>query len=439
MSALRRLMPQSFEDEGSLPATSSLTPATAPATGDVFAFLDDDSADTAASDAAALSLAAAVDSFSAAEFASTFHSAKELTLKLLRELTSAQSAAAARSATAADDAAAAAASSGPARPPVRRARTQAQQSGARDNDDDSVSDSDLRPTSSSSSSSSARVGSGFTTGELDARADVLRCTQSNFDQQAERRRRFGHNPAAGGDASQNPRMARRNANARDNRHMSRVSTRRGMTDRSSALEERINRLRARSGYRRVVPRNPTWTLPGRALFSLVRVPIDVLARAVHIHPRERAECAFFRFVVSDEYIVKHQEYLDAVQTFDPNELVHFTRAHPDHPEGLLQLSHLSESMGEFAPAGELTQRALAVLESCFPADFSLTSGNCRILLLPNPHLGLDPETAAAHHTDPMWEYSASLGLTLFRALARHAQVRQTLLSSRLLSSIPWKF
>ncbi|XP_065827170.1 ribosome quality control complex subunit TCF25-like [Oscarella lobularis] len=94
---------------------------------------------------------------------------------------------------------------------------------------------------------------------------------------------------------------------------------------------------------------------------------------------ERREgCQYFRFVHSSSYQKVQFEFLDAVESLDPENIAAVLRMYPYHIDSLLQLSEICKMTEDRQMAAELTERALYSFECSFHTLFSLTSGLCRL-------------------------------------------------------------
>eukprot|EP00118_Oscarella_pearsei_P009265 m.52463 g.52463 ORF g.52463 m.52463 type:complete len:613 (+) comp34210_c0_seq2:12-1850(+) len=89
-------------------------------------------------------------------------------------------------------------------------------------------------------------------------------------------------------------------------------------------------------------------------------------------------CQYYRFVHSSAYQQIQFEFLDAVESLDPENISAVLRMYPYHVDSLLQLSEICKMTDDRQMAAELTERALYSLECGFHTLFSLTSGTCRL-------------------------------------------------------------
>lgn len=71
-------------------------------------------------------------------------------------------------------------------------------------------------------------------------------------------------------------------------------------------------------------------------------------------------------------------FLDAVDSFNPDNIVAILNMHPYHVDALLQLSEICKMAEDLQMASELIERVLYCFESCFHPLFNLSTGNCRL-------------------------------------------------------------
>ncbi|KAF9976547.1 Transcription factor 25 [Actinomortierella ambigua] len=89
----------------------------------------------------------------------------------------------------------------------------------------------------------------------------------------------------------------------------------------------------------------------------------------------------FKVMHSERYQQVQLEFMGAVASYDPNNLVLLARNNPFHVDTLLQLSDISKHQGDNAMAGELVEQALYAFEKCFHSQFNITSGAVRLSYL----------------------------------------------------------
>ncbi|KAF9166673.1 Transcription factor 25 [Actinomortierella ambigua] len=89
----------------------------------------------------------------------------------------------------------------------------------------------------------------------------------------------------------------------------------------------------------------------------------------------------FKVMHSERYQQVQLEFMGAVASYDPNNLVLLARNNPFHVDTLLQLSDISKHQGDNAVAGELVEQVLYAFEKCFHSQFNIASGAARLSYL----------------------------------------------------------
>ncbi|XP_033626213.1 transcription factor 25-like [Asterias rubens] len=87
---------------------------------------------------------------------------------------------------------------------------------------------------------------------------------------------------------------------------------------------------------------------------------------------------FFTLEHSKDYQQVQFQFLDAVESMNPQNLTALLQMHPYHIDTLLQLSEVCKMSEDRQMAAELVERALYNIECSFHTLFSLTQGNCRL-------------------------------------------------------------
>ncbi|XP_074645332.1 ribosome quality control complex subunit TCF25-like [Tubulanus polymorphus] len=87
---------------------------------------------------------------------------------------------------------------------------------------------------------------------------------------------------------------------------------------------------------------------------------------------------YFTFVHSTSYQQTQFRFLDAVESYDPQNIMDVLKYHPYHIDSLIQLSDTCRMNDDTQMAADLIERALFAFESAFHTLFSLTQGNCRL-------------------------------------------------------------
>ncbi|GAB6020476.1 hypothetical protein CHUAL_003165 [Chamberlinius hualienensis] len=86
----------------------------------------------------------------------------------------------------------------------------------------------------------------------------------------------------------------------------------------------------------------------------------------------------FKFDHSPKYRQMQFQFLDAVESLNPDNIVAVVNTHPYHIDGLLQLSDIMRIGDDIQTATELVERALYCFESSFHPLFNIAQGNCRL-------------------------------------------------------------
>jgi tetratricopeptide (TPR) repeat protein len=89
-------------------------------------------------------------------------------------------------------------------------------------------------------------------------------------------------------------------------------------------------------------------------------------------------CQHFSFVHSSQYQTIQFEFLDAVESFNPDNIAAVLQLYPYHIDSLLQLSEVCKMSEDKQMASELIERALYLFENSFHTLFNLTQGTCRL-------------------------------------------------------------
>ncbi|EDO46412.1 predicted protein, partial [Nematostella vectensis] len=89
-------------------------------------------------------------------------------------------------------------------------------------------------------------------------------------------------------------------------------------------------------------------------------------------------CNYFAFEHSQTYQNIQFQFLDAVESLDPNNISGILQSHPYHVDSLLQLSEVCKMGEDYQMAAELIERSLYCFECSFHTLFSLTQGTSRL-------------------------------------------------------------
>ncbi|XP_038070196.1 transcription factor 25-like [Patiria miniata] len=87
---------------------------------------------------------------------------------------------------------------------------------------------------------------------------------------------------------------------------------------------------------------------------------------------------YFTLEHSKDYQQVQFQFLDAVESLNPQNLTVLLQMHPYHIDTLLQLSEVCKMSEDRQMAAELVERALYNIECSFHTMFSLTQGTCRL-------------------------------------------------------------
>ncbi|XP_068722284.1 ribosome quality control complex subunit TCF25-like isoform X2 [Montipora capricornis] len=88
--------------------------------------------------------------------------------------------------------------------------------------------------------------------------------------------------------------------------------------------------------------------------------------------------SFFAFHHSPSYQEVQFQFLDAVESLNPNNISDILNTHPYHVDSLLQLSEICKMGEDYQMAAELIERALYCFERSFHTIFNLTTGYSRL-------------------------------------------------------------
>lgn len=114
----------------------------------------------------------------------------------------------------------------------------------------------------------------------------------------------------------------------------------------------------------VTPR-PTWPALSRSGLSMRVIESE-------------KEGQWFTWDHSPQYQAVQMQFLSAVESLNPDEIMRILNSHPLHIDSMLQLSEICKMGEDSAMATELIERTLYALESSFHVCFNLSSGNCHL-------------------------------------------------------------
>ncbi|KAJ8329723.1 hypothetical protein QVD99_004004 [Batrachochytrium dendrobatidis] len=86
----------------------------------------------------------------------------------------------------------------------------------------------------------------------------------------------------------------------------------------------------------------------------------------------------FSFVHSKAYQEGQRQFVQAIESHNPEALTTLLQFYPSNVDILLQLSEICKHQNEIASAGELVERALYTFERSFHSLFNISAGNCKI-------------------------------------------------------------
>ncbi|XP_071957587.1 ribosome quality control complex subunit TCF25-like [Antedon mediterranea] len=87
---------------------------------------------------------------------------------------------------------------------------------------------------------------------------------------------------------------------------------------------------------------------------------------------------YFNFEHSKEYQKVEFQFLDAVESYNPSNLISLVNMHPYHINSLLQLSEVCKMSEDLQMATELIEKALYCMEGSLHTLFNLAQGTCRL-------------------------------------------------------------
>ncbi|KAH8550823.1 transcriptional repressor TCF25-domain-containing protein [Umbelopsis sp. PMI_123] len=86
----------------------------------------------------------------------------------------------------------------------------------------------------------------------------------------------------------------------------------------------------------------------------------------------------FCYVQSESYQDAQLEFLECVESHDPNNIVLLNRYYPYHIDCLVQISEIAKHSGDWTVAGECIEKALYACERAFHPNFNISSGCVRL-------------------------------------------------------------
>lgn len=93
---------------------------------------------------------------------------------------------------------------------------------------------------------------------------------------------------------------------------------------------------------------------------------------------KKNNCSYFTFEHSHNYQNIQKQFLSAVSSSTPDDIVRIINDYPYHVDALIQLSELCKVGEDHAIAAELIERAIYALENAFHPSFGVCRGDCRL-------------------------------------------------------------
>lgn len=257
---------------------------------------------------------------------------------------------------------------------------------------------------------------------LPAFPPILYCNVAQLNPHVELRKRFGSSALPSSSSSSSS--------------SSHTPSFRGAIGRSANFSGGANRYafkptpQARRGDVCLVP-HVRHLVPPPKLFEMkhgVRLPCGTVLTSQSPAPQSTQYAFFarsgtpFYFHPSTDFLIMHDRFQDAVESYDHNALLEFVRVYPHHPQALLHLAELYEASNEFERALHAVEQALYQFECSFHPEFSLafspsTNPGCissgSYVAVIQDTIGTDPTSFTA--------ICASLATTFSRLLALHAK------------------
>ncbi|XP_025115412.1 transcription factor 25-like isoform X1 [Pomacea canaliculata] len=131
-----------------------------------------------------------------------------------------------------------------------------------------------------------------------------------------------------------------------------------------------NRTSQRSG--RLVQPKENWPVFGRTGLSMTMMHQADSKKA----GAGNSQC--FTFEHSPQYQQVQFLFLDAVQSYNPQNIANIIHEHPYHIDSLIQLSEIFRMSEDLQTAVDLIERAIHVFEYAFHPLFNIATGNCRL-------------------------------------------------------------
>ncbi|KAI8899714.1 transcriptional repressor TCF25-domain-containing protein [Globomyces pollinis-pini] len=86
----------------------------------------------------------------------------------------------------------------------------------------------------------------------------------------------------------------------------------------------------------------------------------------------------FSFKHSKDYEVTQLQFIQAIETLNPNNIMEVLAKSPFHIDSNLQMSEILKQNGDITMASDFVERCLYAFEASLHPNFSLSAGNCRL-------------------------------------------------------------
>ncbi|RWS02619.1 Transcription factor 25-like protein, partial [Dinothrombium tinctorium] len=121
----------------------------------------------------------------------------------------------------------------------------------------------------------------------------------------------------------------------------------------------------------------TWTLANPKNWQTIGKPPMSMQHINTVGEGNNKEM-FFTFIHTKAYQSIQFQFLDAVESYNPENLMSLLNAYPYHIDTLIQFSDVCRMGEDNQMAAELIERALFCFECVFHPAFNITQGNCRL-------------------------------------------------------------
>lgn len=87
---------------------------------------------------------------------------------------------------------------------------------------------------------------------------------------------------------------------------------------------------------------------------------------------------FFKFEHNSHYVEVQKQFMRAVDTMNPDNIVNILKLHPYHIDSHIQLSDMAKGAEDMQVAAELIEGAVHCMENAFHVRFVLSNPLCRL-------------------------------------------------------------